>query len=111
VTHTQTQTHSPDETEREELQHHPDAKAYVNIALVLVAVTMAEVAVYYMNFAHNMLVPVLIGFSAVKFILVVRWFMHLKFDAPQYTRMFVMGLLIAAIVYTVVLVIFGAFTK
>ena len=57
----------------------------------------------------GVLVPTLLGLAAVKFALVVMWFMHLKFDSPTYARFFLMGLAGAATLYLVVLISFGIF--
>ena len=42
-----------------------------------------------------MLIPTLFVLAFVKFVLVVLWFMHLKFDDRRYARFFVMGLALA----------------
>ncbi len=90
---------------------HPGPREYVKIAVILAAVTIAEVTIYYMHLRHSLLVPLLLGFSAVKFALVVLWFMHLKFDHPNFAKTFMTGLAIALTVYLVVLVTFGVFTR
>jgi cytochrome c oxidase subunit IV len=48
---------------------------------------------------------------AIKFALVVLWFMHLRFDSAIYKRMFVAGLALALSVFIVVLVTFGVFFR
>jgi cytochrome c oxidase subunit 4 len=61
------------------------------------------VALYYIELSHNLLVVSLLVFSAAKFLLVVLWFMHLKFDSRIFSTMFVTGFLIAVAVFVVVL--------
>jgi cytochrome c oxidase subunit 4 len=90
---------------------HPSPKEYVRIAIILAVVTAAEVAVYYLDLARGLLIPLLFGFAAIKFTLVVLWFMHLRFDSPTYARFFVLGLAGAITLYLVVLIIFGAFSR
>ncbi|MEX0833703.1 MAG: cytochrome C oxidase subunit IV family protein [Actinomycetota bacterium] len=90
---------------------HPSVATYIKVAAVLAAITGLEVAIYYLESIRSLLVPLLFGFSAIKFSLVVLFFMHLKFDSRDYARVFVTGLAVAATVYTVVLVTFGVFTR
>ncbi|MDQ3645934.1 MAG: hypothetical protein M3345_03265, partial [Actinomycetota bacterium] len=55
-------------------QHaHPQPKQYVFIAVVLAIITAIEVAIYYIPFLENALVPLLIAFSFIKFALVLLW--------------------------------------
>jgi cytochrome c oxidase subunit 4 len=92
--------------EQLELEHHPGPRQYVNIAIILAIVTGAEVAIYYIKAVEDFLVPMLIVFSAIKFVLVVSWFMHLKFDSRVFRRLFVAGLALAFSVFAVVLMNF-----
>jgi cytochrome c oxidase subunit 4 len=96
--------HSP--TAAEELAHHPGPRSYVMVAIVLAVVTAAEVAIYYISSLRSLLVPFLLAFSAVKFVLVALWFMHLKFDSRIFRRLFVTGLILAVVVFAVVLATF-----
>ena len=45
----------------------------------------------------------------MKFVLVVLWFMHLKFDDRRYARFFVMGIAVAFTLYLIVLITFRTF--
>ena len=76
------------------------------VAVVLAIVTAAEVAIYYVSALRSMLVPLLLAFSGVKFVLVALWFMHLKFDSRLFRRLFVTGLILALAVFAVVLATF-----
>ena len=51
--------------------------------------------------------PLLIVLSAAKFVLVVGWFMHLKFDLKRYRWLFYIGLVAAPILFGAVLFTFG----
>jgi len=82
---------------------HPGPFEYIKVAFVLAAVTAAEVIVYYMSGLKSVLVPVLVGMSALKFALVGLYFMHLKFDTRLFRRLFALGIALAIIVYSVVL--------
>lgn len=72
----------------------PSDLLYVKVALVLLAVTIAEVAVYYIQWMHdhNFIVPVLLIMSVIKFAIVVGFFMHLKFDDRRLLLIFLGGL-------------------
>lgn len=83
--------------------HHPGPRQYVVVAVVLAIVTAIEVAIYYVEFIQDWLVPLLIAFSFIKFVMVVAWFMHLKFDSRMFRRLFVTGLILAFIVFGIVL--------
>jgi cytochrome c oxidase subunit 4 len=92
--------------EEAELAIHPGPRKYVTIAVILAVITIAEVAVYYFEAVRSILVPALVSFAFVKFLLVVSWFMHLRFDSRLFRRLFVTGLVLALAVFTVVLVTF-----
>jgi cytochrome c oxidase subunit 4 len=59
--------------------------------------------VYYVDALAGLLVPVLIVLSLSKFLLVVLWFMHLRFDNRLFSTFFTGGLLLALAVFIVVL--------
>lgn len=94
--------------EQYELEHHPSPRQYVNIGIILAIITAAEVAIYYIEALGDLLVPFLIAFALVKFVLVVSWFMHLRFDSRLFRRLFVSGLALALIVFGVALATFFA---
>jgi cytochrome c oxidase subunit 4 len=86
---------------------HPGPRTYIGVAIWLALVTAAEVALYYMDLPHGLLIGLLLFFSTIKFSLVVLYFMHLKFDARIFRRLMLAGLLLAATVYIIVLLTFG----
>ncbi|MGZ4147004.1 MAG: cytochrome C oxidase subunit IV family protein [Actinomycetota bacterium] len=90
---------------------HPSPKEYIRIAIILAVITGAEVAVYYLELSRGLLIPLLFGFSALKFTLVVLWFMHLRFDSRTYARFFLLGLAGATTLFIVVLLTFRAFSR
>jgi len=85
-------------------EKHPSAREYIAIGLVLGAITAAEVALYYIDISRNLLLTALAIMSIAKFTLVVMWFMHLKFDNKLFTYLFLLGLLGAIALFTIVLV-------
>jgi cytochrome c oxidase subunit IV len=94
-----------------ELGHHPGPREYIRVAVVLALATAAEVGLYYTNLPHPLLVALLLFFAVIKFSLVALWFMHLRFDARIFRRLFVTGLLLALSVYIIVLLTFGVFVR
>lgn len=88
---------------------HPTEAFYIKIALILAVVTGIEVALYYTDFGVNLTNGILIALSTIKFIMVAGYFMHLKFDNRLLRRLFVGGLVLAALVYVAVLLSFGIF--
>jgi cytochrome c oxidase subunit 4 len=77
---------------------HPHDIFYVKIALALAAMTGLEVSTYFADFGGFQL-PVLLILMAVKFVMVVLFFMHLRFDSPIFGRLFWTGLILAVLVY------------
>lgn len=90
----------------EEVAHeHPTWAAYARIAAILTVITALEVATYYLDIG-SMLVYVLLVLSALKFGIVIGYYMHLKFDNRLYTFMFVFGLVTAASILVAFLALF-----
>jgi cytochrome c oxidase subunit 4 len=90
---------------------HPGAGEYLRIAAVLTLITAVEVAVFYIPAMAQWLVPILLVLSAVKFMLVVMFYMHLKFDHATFTWLFVLGLTIAAVIIVSLMLLFDAFVR
>ena len=98
------------DTEAHDTEHeHPSDRQYVKIALILGALTALEVATYFES-VHNLndaaLYVILIVLMVLKFVYVVAWFMHLKFDSVLFQRIFVAGVVLALGVYLVMLTAF-----
>ncbi|HXF51336.1 MAG TPA: cytochrome C oxidase subunit IV family protein [Dehalococcoidia bacterium] len=87
---------------------HPTPADYVKVGFALAIVTLIEVGVYYVEAIEDYLAAILILLSALKFSLVVLWFMHLRFDSRLFSTMFVGGLALALAVFAVVLATLGA---
>jgi cytochrome c oxidase subunit 4 len=85
--------------------HHPGAREYVRIFLILVAITALEVAIYFVrDDIGGWFLPILFALMISKFTIVVLWYMHLKFDDRRFARFFIMGLAGATTLYLVVLI-------
>jgi|SRR5690606_16610661 len=70
-------------------------RLYWLVALVLTILTLAEVAAVHIPALNPVIVPILVVLSAVKFVLVVMFYMHLKGDHRVYTAVFVAPLTLA----------------
>ena len=103
---------APAEEEYEIFDHpadgHPDAAEYVKIGLLLAVITAVEVAIYYVEALGDTLLPILLVLSALKFVLVLLWFMHLRFDNRLLTILFSTAAVLAAMLFVIVLSTLGA---
>lgn len=78
---------------------HPGERTYINVAIILAIITVAEVAIYYLESFAGILVPALMILSAIKFVTVVGYFMHLKFDDRRLRWIFMGGMSVALAVF------------
>ncbi|MCK6529153.1 cytochrome C oxidase subunit IV family protein [Myxococcota bacterium] len=86
---------------------HPTVKTYTGIALLLFAITALEVWFSVAPFLQPpdrrpLMIFLLLAAATIKFAIVVGWFMHLKFDAPVYRRLFVAPLVVTILAEGVV---------
>jgi cytochrome c oxidase subunit 4 len=89
---------------------HPTDKQYMLVALILAGLTAIEVAISYIKGLGDASAPLLLVLAAVKFFLVVSFFMHLKFDNKLFRRLLVTGIILAITVYTIVFFELGVYT-
>ena len=82
---------------------HPSERTYIIVAAVLAVFTAIEVALSYIDVNDRITVGALLFFALLKFVAVVGYFMHLKFDHPWFRRLFVTGLILAGFCYFVYL--------
>jgi cytochrome c oxidase subunit 4 len=112
---TATTTDTPP-TDQEELRthahRHPSDRDYVVIAVILGVITAAEVATYFWKDIFGSepstlaLVATLFPMMIAKFLIVIGYFMHLRFDNPLFKRVFIFGLLLAMAVFAATLTAF-----
>lgn len=84
---------------------HPTLDFYVKIAIALAIITAIEVAIYYIPALEGALVPLLLALSAIKFVAVVAYFMHLKFDSRMLTFFFTASMVVSIIMFIALAVI------
>ena len=95
-------------TDSHATEHGLSTAGYVRIALILAAITALEVSTYYVDFGW-LFMPALLTMMVIKFVMVVSYFMHLKFDSKVFSLMFYTGLGLAVSVYAVALATFKFF--
>ena len=102
-------------SEMREIQHdqhtHPGPREYVIIGLILFVLTMVEYGLYLAEDRLHLLsagpAAVLIAIvSAAKFIIVVAYYMHLKFDSRVFSWVFVAPLSLAVLVVISLILLF-----
>jgi cytochrome c oxidase subunit 4 len=81
---------------------------YVQIAMLLAMITGVEIVAVYLPFAKGLLVGTLVVLSAVKFMFVIFYFMHLRWDKALCTILFFIGLVLAGGTMWALLALFGA---
>ncbi|WP_436793902.1 cytochrome C oxidase subunit IV family protein [Actinospongicola halichondriae] len=103
------------DTHADEHHDHPSDAMYWKIGGILGVLTLLEVGTYFITddpYSHD-LAPLLIGgllaLMVIKFITIISFFMHLKFDNRLFRFVFVSGLILAVCVYLVVLSTFAYF--
>ncbi|HEU4439873.1 MAG TPA: cytochrome C oxidase subunit IV family protein [Methylomirabilota bacterium] len=89
---------------------HATVRTYVHVAIVLAIITAIEVASLYIPGIPNpVLVVSLLVMSALKFFLVVGFFMHLRYDHQIMRALFVGPLMIAVAIILAIMALFSAF--
>lgn len=93
-----------------ETGHHPSIGQYWKIAALLAVLTAIEVALFYIDGALDLggiNVALLVILALLKFVIVIGWYMHLRFERPMLNRFFAGGFILALGCYTVVLAAMG----
>src|SRR5271169_660536 len=81
---------------------------FVQIAMLLAVITGLELVTVYLPFMKWLLVTVLVVLSTVKFMFVIFYFMHLRWDKMFCTILFFIGLVLAGGTMWALLKLFGA---
>ena len=89
--------------------HHPGWKTYVVVGVILMAVTALEVSAYYIPAweQSKIYVPSMLILSAFKFVVVVMFYMHLKYDHRLFRALFTGPFIIAATTLLGLMFLFG----
>ena len=92
-----------------ELRPHPSPFQYVMIAVILCVITAIEVGVYYLpdDFPRALYVTILLTLALTKFVTVVAFYMHLRYDHKLFRVLFTAPLIIAMTTIVALLFLFG----
>jgi cytochrome c oxidase subunit 4 len=82
--------------------------AYVQIAMLLAVITGLEIVAINLPFPAALLISALVVLSLVKFLFVIFYFMHLRWDRVFCTVLFFIGLILAGGTMWALLHLFGA---
>lgn len=87
-------------------ESHASPAFYWTIGGILTVITAVEVAIFYIPALESVLVPLLLLLSAAKFVLVIMFFMHLKFDSKIFSGLFLAGMVLAVFMTTALVVLY-----
>ena len=107
--HSDAAGHAPEAAHHEE--YHPEWSTYWKVAVILTVITVGEVWMYYVPsiVASRAFVPGLLALSALKFAIVVMFYMHLKYDHKLFRALFTGPLMIAGATLIALMFLFGHF--
>jgi cytochrome c oxidase subunit IV len=111
-THVTPAAHGAHATESEATHahvHHPGWKTYVVVGAILTAITALEVSAFYIPAweESKIYVPSMLFLSAIKFVIVVMFYMHLKYDHRLFRALFTGPFIVAATTMLGLLFLFG----
>lgn len=88
---------------------HPGWSIYWKVALILTIITAVEVSAFYIPAWETswIYVPSMLIMSTVKFVIVVMFYMHLKYDHKLFRSLFTGPLIIAGLTLVGLLFLFG----
>ncbi|MGA1204543.1 MAG: cytochrome C oxidase subunit IV family protein [Opitutales bacterium] len=90
------------------VQEHKKYFTFFNVALALILITAVEIVIVYLPISKFIVLSALSILSLAKFLAVIWWFMHLRWDKALCTVLFIIGLLIATGTVTALLFLFEA---
>ena len=86
---------------------HPTPVTYAKVAALLGIITAIEFVIFYVEAIENVVIPMFLVLSAVKFAMVSMFYMHLKFDSRIFSGFYVGGLILATSVIMALLALFS----
>ena len=78
---------------------------YAIVGLILAVITLVEFLIFYVESLGVLLIPIMLILSLMKFVIVVAFFMHLRFDNKLFTYLFFAGFILAAVITVALLVL------
>ena len=100
--------HPPSE-QQHAVHHHPTWKTYVIVGVILTVITAVEVAAFYTPAweQSRIYVPSMLLLSSAKFVIVVMFYMHLKYDHKLFRALFTGPFIIAGLTLVALMFLFG----
>lgn len=92
-------------------EHHPGPRQYVIIGIILLVITGIEVGLFYVEASAALIVWLLILSSLAKFLIVVGFFMHLRFDDRRFALLFFIPMLVMVSLVVVLMAMFSTLTR
>ena len=89
---------------------HPTPSVYIKIAIGLAILTAIEVGLFYVNESVQLgwiNTAALLILAFLKFVIVIGWYMHLRYEKKVVGRFFAIGFILAFSLYAIVLIGFG----
>lgn len=86
--------------------HGLEPSRYIQLGVLLAVITVVELGASLWVDLGDALIPVLIVLSAVKFVLVVAYFMHLRFEPILLTRLFIASFTLGTCVLLALITLF-----
>jgi cytochrome c oxidase subunit IV len=87
-------------------EEHAKYFTFFNVAMAMILITAIEIVIIYLP-VHKLIIFSSLGvLSLVKFLAVIWWFMHLRWDRALCTVLFMIGLFIATGTVTALLFLF-----
>src|SRR5258708_19912580 len=83
-------------------------RMFVSIAMLLAVITGVEIVLIFLPFPKWVIVASLVVLSLVKFIFVLFYFMHLRWDTLFCTILFFIGFFVASATISALLPLFGS---
>ena len=101
--------HHPQSDQAHFEQHHPSWKTYVIVGVFLTVLTAIEVAAFYTPAweQSRIYVPSMLILSGIKFVTVVLFYMHLKYDHKLFRALFTGPFLVAVLTLLALMFLFG----
>ena len=87
-------------------ERHPSTATYLIVAAILTLLTAMEILAYQIRALAPVLIPVLLILMVAKFALIAMFYMHLRFDPPVLTTIFVAFLAFAGVVTVALFLLF-----
>lgn len=85
---------------------HATPAFYVAVAVILTILTLVEVWLFNVKSLGALFVPLLLFLSVVKFVMVIGFFMHLRFDPKGFSFVFATGMGLGLAVFLALLALF-----